>query len=268
MLKRVCFLLKYVGEEERQIIKKKLEQDGLETCFLFEMKEPLETEVLLVTDCCEGELWAVQRSCPCLGIEIKERLHCRYVYQDWKWISSFYLERIYRRYCEIPWDIFETKRCLVREMTTDDMEAMYALYKDKEITRYVEPLYEDREREKAYIIEHIKHMYGFFEYGMWLVLDKENGQLIGRVGICNREINGCAEPELGYVIGKSYQRQGYGLEVCQQVLSYAKEELGLEFLNCFVEEENLPSIALAEKLGFQKNQEEKINNLFWYRKNL
>lgn len=267
MLKKVRFAFVHISEEEKQILKERLEKEGLEaSLYLGDGVEP-EKEEILVTDCRTGELWAMENHCPCLGIEAKERLHTSYITEHWTWISACYLDRIYRRFYGLPWQIFETERCLVREMTVEDMEGLYGLY-EEEITRYVEPLYEDKDKEKAYILDYIKHMYGFFEYGMWLVEDRKNGKIIGRAGISNREVNGVTEPELGYIIGKAYQRKGYGMEVCRGILAYAKEELGMEFLNCFIGEDNRPSLALAEKLGFEKVWEEKINNLFWYRKNL
>ena len=32
-------------------------------------------------------------------------------------------------------------------------------------------------------LRYIKNMYGFFEYGLWLVFEKKSGELIGRAGI-------------------------------------------------------------------------------------
>lgn len=265
MLKKVGFMLQYANEKEKEMLKIRLEQNGLEVIC---EPERIEEADLLVTDFRKGELFAESRKMVCLGLELKESLCSEYICLDSRDINPDYLEKVYRRKKGIPWDILTTKRCLVREMTVADMDEMYRLYADREITEYVEALYQDREKEKAYIEDHIRYMYGFFGYGMWLIFDRKTKVLIGRAGICNREIDGCNQPEIGYVIGKAYQRQGYGAEVCREILIYAKEELGLEFLNCFVEETNLPSIRLAEKLGFRWIGETGIENLHWYRKNL
>ena len=75
------------------------------------------------------------------------------------------------------------------------------------MTEYLDPLYE-YEKEKEYQRSYINYMYRLYGYGMWVVIEKATGKLIGRVGIENREA--CdGEPELGYMIVVSYQRKGY-----------------------------------------------------------
>ena len=56
--------------------------------------------------------------------------------------------------------------------------------------------------------------------------------------------------ELGYMIAPEYQGKGYATEVCRAILTYAKEALEAESVNCLVDEKNVPSVRLVEKLGF------------------
>ena len=94
-------------------------------------------------------------------------------------------------------------------------------------------------------------MYGFYGYGLWVVYDKESGNLVGRIGLENREIDGKLEVELGYVIGTKYQRKGYAYECCMKVMEYAFDELAMEGIFLCTNKNNLPSIKLAKKLGFE-----------------
>ena len=71
--------------------------------------------------------------------------------------------------------------------------------------------------------------------------------------------------EIGYVIGKQWQRKGYAFEVSSAILEYAKKEIGEDTIYLKTEEENRASIALAEKLGFQIKKKGKI---CWFWKNL
>ena len=255
MLKKVQVIVSDMKKEEKEKLAKKLEREGLAVEEIMEEAKGMETltgEEILITDCRAGVLWAKERGCPCLGIEKKERLSCPYITTDWRFLTASFLERIYDRFYANPWIILETKRCVVREMTTEDLDGLYELYADKANVRYLEPLSEDRQEERSRILSHIERMYHFFEYGMWLVETKKDRQLIGRAGLLHREINGKLEPELGYLIRRENQRQGYGLEVCQGILQYVREELSMTFVNCFVAEENEASIGLVERLGFQK----------------
>ena len=57
-------------------------------------------------------------------------------------------------------------------------------------------------------------------------------------------------PELGFVIDVEYQGKGYAFEVCGAILDYAEHMLEFEAVQAFVDENNLVSIHLLQKLGF------------------
>lgn len=195
------------------------------------------------------------------GINSAELWGADYVVMDENAIDEALAERVYKRHTGEPWTIAETKRCIIRELTMDDIDALFELYSKPGITDFVEPLY-DYDKECEYERAYIEHMYGYYEYGMWLVFSKETGELIGRAGLENRdycdeqETQGVpgtyhSEMELGYIIAPEYQRQGYATEVCQAILEYAWENLCPDRINCLIDEENYPSRRLVEKLGFQ-----------------
>lgn len=169
-----------------------------------------------------------------------------------------YLERIRRRHHGIPWVIAETKRCILREICMEDMQALFDLYAEPGMTDYIEPLYpweQELEYEKAYI----DNMYRLYEYGMWVVIEKDTGKLIGRAGLEHREYpkeerleetDKDMELEMGYAIGTAYQRKGYATEVCQAIIAYAKKNLEYSRINCLIEKENTASIRFIESIGF------------------
>ncbi len=159
----------------------------------------------------------------------------------------------YRRLAGIPWDILETPRLLVRESTLSDIPDFYRIYQTPSVTDYMEPLFEDPKEEAAYLETYIKQVYGFYGFGIWTVILKETGQIIGRAGLNIRE--GYDLPELGFVIEANWQNQGLAFEVCDAILRYAKEELDLIELQAFVKEDNLASKRLLEKLGFSYHRD-------------
>lgn len=163
------------------------------------------------------------------------------------------VDMAYRRLAGLPWEILQTGRCVIRETTLEDVEAFYRIYEEDSITEYMENLFEDLEEEIAYTKDYIERVYGFYGYGMWTVLEKENGQVIGRAGVSWRE--GFDLPELGFVIGVPWQRQGYAYEVCSAILDYAKEELGMDRVQALVMEGNQRSEMLCQKLGFVESGE-------------
>lgn len=173
--------------------------------------------------------------------------------EDPEHLEPDYVERVYRRLKGLPWNILETKRCLLRETTPEDVEDFFQIYSDPAITEFMEGLYPDREQEKEYIREYIKRVYAFYEFGVWTVVEKSSGRVIGRAGFSYRE--GYDEPELGFIIGVPWQRRGYAEEVCRGILAYGTDRLGFREVNALVETGNEASLKLCDKLGFQAVQE-------------
>lgn len=173
------------------------------------------------------------------------------------------LLQAYQRLVGEPWHIFTTKRCIVRETSTEDVDSFYKMYSDPSITKYMEDLYTDRVQEIAYIEDYIKTVYGFYGYGMWTILTKEDNTVIGRAGLSWRE--GYDIPELGFVIAKSFQRQGYGYEVCKAILEYGETELDFKCFQALIMEGNDISEKLCRKLGFEFLEEVVLEGLIYKR---
>ena len=216
-----------------------------------------------LTDC----IWIVsskqqKQIADSLGIASVGEPQCgtRYAVESLAELDIGYLERVRRRYNHIPWDIGETDRCLIRELSLSDLPALYELYAKPGMTDYVEPLY-DYETELEYQKSYIENMYGFYEYGMWLVFSKETGKLIGRAGL--------EHDELGYMIAPELQNRGYATEVCRFIIDYARENTDFEELYCRIDERNEASVRLAKKLGFTNSgQVDEDIHASIYRKNI
>lgn len=183
----------------------------------------------------------------------------RYITDDVNSCDMDYFRLVYARQKKLSLKILETGRCIVRELTLSDLDDLYKIYEDPEIKKYLEPLY-DYEKEKEFLSNYIENMYGMFGYGLWAVVDRESGKLIGRAGISIRSINGKDENELGYVLDNKYRKKGIAYEVSDAILKYAKEKLGMKKMHIVTSQNNTPSIALAEKLGFEYYDNAYINN--------
>lgn len=172
------------------------------------------------------------------------------VFSGFKGLTSEDIEDVYKRYYKLPITICQTKRCIIKEMSLDRFDELYDLYQQPHFTDYMEPLFEKKE-EYEYQKAYIENVYPFYGYGYWLVIDKKTDKVIGRAGVELKERQGETSVELGYGIHPKYQRQGIAKEVCKSILEYVKKEFGLDEINCYIENGNLPSIALAESLGFE-----------------
>lgn len=213
--------------------------------------------ILYVTDCSEltKKLLAEGRAVLVwLNKRNRERSFdgVKYAFEDPDALDAEYMEQVYRRYAGIPWDILETERCLLRETVEKDVPAFYKIYSEPSITAYMEDLFEDPEDELAYTRDYREKVYEFYGFGIWTVIKKDTGEIIGRAGCTYRE--GYDDPEIGFVIGVPWQRQGYAEEVCRAIFEYAKEYLGFERIQAFVKEGNEASVRLCEKLGMRETE--------------
>ncbi len=121
----------------------------------------------------------------------------------------------------------------------------------------MEPLSEDISQEWEKKKTYIQNMYPFYGYGIYAVLLKQNHskKLIGLAGFQNGE-DGL---ELGYIFHRDYRGMGYAIESCRELLRFAKEYLYAEEIFCRIDEENLKSRTLCERLGFSEiDRNEKI----------
>lgn len=182
------------------------------------------------------------------------------VIEGFEEVGREFLERIYRRCHGLPWTIAVTERCLLREMTLEDLENLIHLYeqpgiawrldeKGQRTPGFIEPLY-PKEEEKAYQEAYISNMYGYYGYGLWAVIDRESGKLIGRAGLEHRDYGGQVELELGYLIDPAFWHRGIAFEVCDAILAFARENLSFPRVNALTDPANLASVRLLNKLGF------------------
>lgn len=174
--------------------------------------------------------------------------HCPYLISEPQWVDADSYQKIYERLTGQPWTILTTDRLVIREMTVDDLDALYALY-DEEACRYMTPLDADHDVERARLRDYIDQVYGLFGYGYWALVRKDDGQLIGRMGFATKDNT------FGYIIHKDCRRQGYALEAARAILPYARDILQLPEIKAEVHTDNIPSIKFLESLGFRKVEE-------------
>lgn len=161
---------------------------------------------------------------------------CLYLVCEMEAADDMLLEKAVRRQYGLPWIIAQTKRLLIREFTKDDpLEA--------ESDDDGDGVFSDRARREDYI----DNQYRFHECGLWALVLKKSGLIIGKAGI--------TAGELGYHIYGPFRGRGYAFEACSAILGYAEEELGLRHVRIKTGEGNEASVRLAEALGFSRTED-------------
>lgn len=261
MLKCVVFAVTEYGLayllEKRDSIEKTLRTGAVETVFMTQQdhsEKYLKEQMLFITDDAEILKQLLKEEYYAIGLYHDKNKgvyfeDTLYVVEDVEQLTFKAYDEVYRRLAGLPWDILETEHLVVRESTQEDVKEFYRIYKEPSITYYMEDLFQDPAEETVYMEAYIKQIYEFYGFGIWTVLHKETGEVIGRAGLNVRE--GYDLPELGFVIDVQYQGRGYAFEVCSAILDYAREELLFEKVQALVKEENERSVKLLNKLSFE-----------------
>jgi len=147
--------------------------------------------------------------------------------------------------------ILETDRLLLRHQTLEDLDALWALYCNPEITKYIPDAPRSYEEAKDELEWHMHGHPRHPELGLWATIHKETGRFIGRCGLLPWEIEGKQEVEIAYTLSQEYWGQGLGTEAAKSILQYGFEKLKLRRLICLIDPENVASQRVAEKIGMR-----------------
>ena len=99
----------------------------------------------------------------------------RYIVPGWEFATEELAELVLRRHLGLPWTIGVTDRLVIRELTRADAERV----PQQEALSVEEELFRDPEKLAVYI----KGQYGFYEYGTWALVRKDDGALVGLAGV-------------------------------------------------------------------------------------
>ena len=143
--------------------------------------------------------------------------------------------------------ILETERLQLREFIPQDADALATVLSDPETMRYY-PAALDRAGVSAWI-ERNRRRYADAGHGLWAMVLKSNGEVIGDCGLTPQNVDGADEIELGYHVRRDLWGQGYAPEAARACRDYGFSRLGADRLISLIRPENLPSRRVAEKVG-------------------
>lgn len=141
--------------------------------------------------------------------------------------------------------ILETERLTLRELTDDDYAALYAVLVDSDIMAHY-PYTFDEARVRRWIGRN-RERYQQDGFGLWAVVLKETGEMIGDCGITMQNIHGTMLPEIGYHIRADRQRRGYASEAAAECIRYAFENYDFPAIYSYMKYTNIPSQRTAMK---------------------
>lgn len=156
--------------------------------------------------------------------------------------------------------ISETKRTVIREFTAEDSDALYKLLSNTKVMEFSKKgPYSRKDCEQ--FLERCLKSYSERGCGLYAVIYKENGELIGYSGFYIQQIDGTTEFENGYRLLPAYWGRGLGAEAASSTLNYGLSTLGFKRVISIIEPANIASIKVAEKCGMRLEKEAMLGEI-------
>ena len=144
----------------------------------------------------------------------------------------------------------ETDRLTLRRREPHDADALHALFSDPEVMRWLPAEVStslDETRLRMQRRDELEKRHG---YGLWTVVEKESGNIVGCCGLWPVEDKG-PEIEIAYHLTRAYWGKGYITEAAAAVVDYGLGELGLDRIIAIADPENFRSRRVMEKIGMR-----------------
>ena len=146
--------------------------------------------------------------------------------------------------------ILETERLIVREMTKEDFPALTdMLYDERVMYAYAHSFSEDE--AQAWLYNQLRR-YKEDGFGLWAVILKETGKIIGQCGITKQRIPEKEVLEVGYLFSADYWHKGFATEAAIACKNYAFENLGANEVYSIIRDNNYASQNVAKRNGMKE----------------
>jgi ribosomal-protein-alanine N-acetyltransferase len=143
----------------------------------------------------------------------------------------------------------ETPRLLLREMTPDDYPALCKIMQDDAVMYAYEGAFDEQETQ-AWLEEQLTR-YEQLGFGLWAVVLKETGEMIGQCGLTLQNWKGKQVLEIGYLFQKAFWHRGYAIEAASACKTYAFQTLQAETVFSVIRDTNLASQNVARRNGMK-----------------
>jgi RimJ/RimL family protein N-acetyltransferase len=148
-----------------------------------------------------------------------------------------------------PQFVLETERLRLRRMSLDDLDFVAEMLAHPEVMRFYPKCH--TRSESAEWIERQLARYEKDGHGLWLTLERQSGVPVGQIGLTIQQVDGCPEPEVGWLLHHPYWKRGFATEAALASRDYAFRQLGLARVISLIRPVNTPSQAVARRIGMQ-----------------
>lgn len=139
--------------------------------------------------------------------------------------------------------ILETERLYLREMNQADFDSLCKILQDEETMYAYEGAFSEAEVQE-WLARQISR-YQRWGFGLWAVVLKETGEMIGQCGLTMQPWKDEEVLEVGYLFQRSYWHKGYATEAAKACKKYAFEVLNADEVCSIIRDTNTASQNVA-----------------------
>lgn len=143
--------------------------------------------------------------------------------------------------------LLETPRLILRDLTDADAPALHRALGDPLAMAAYEHGFDLDETRDWITRQHERYTRDGF--GLWAVVLRETGELIGDCGITTQRIDDESVIEVGYHLVRDHWHRGYAVEAASACVEWAFNTLEVDDVYAKVRDTNLPSMNVAIRLG-------------------
>ena len=143
--------------------------------------------------------------------------------------------------------ILKTERLILREMTQEDYPALAQILQDREAMFAYEHAFSDEETQAW--LNRMLERYRKDGFGLWAVVLKETGAMIGQCGLTRQRVEEQEVLEIGYLFQRNHWKQSYAIETARASKAYAFETLQAQEVYSIVRDNNIASMNVAIRNG-------------------
>lgn len=153
-----------------------------------------------------------------------------------------------------PFPILTTERLILRAPSPDDEQETYVMRTDERVNKYVERPRPASVSDARSFIDRLKAGIDKNEWIAWVITLKGDPKLIGSVCLWNIVAEE-GRAEIGFELHPDHQGKGIMQKAMLRAMKYGFEVMQLKVLEGWVHEENIKSIGLMQRNGFERDHE-------------
>ncbi len=143
--------------------------------------------------------------------------------------------------------ILETQRLYLREMNQADFKDLCKILQDEQAMVAYEGAFSDAEVQKW--LDRQIFRYQKWGFGLWAVILKETGELIGQCGLTMQPWKDKEVLEIGYLFQRAHWHKGYAVEAAKACKQHAFKALNANEVCSIIRDTNIASQKVAARNG-------------------